>query len=153
MPHDMYIGTEPINIPDNALIQTYNYPTSAFFVYFAEQNPTIKGVNIFQQMYGFTQNSTINKEDYFKINSHWQKQRDEVIAKHKGPKLLLVANGLDGIKLNMDFSKIEEVKGMRCHFLRNNMLSFISLCAPKEIADDVFVDNKLKIYEDGENEK
>lgn len=147
---DAYMGVEEVHIPDNALIQTYNYPTAAVFTYWADKNPNIKGVNIYQQVNGaFYPDGSIYK-DYYRVNPNWQKRRDDAVAMHKGPKLLLVANGFDGIKLNMDFSKIKEVKGMRCHFLRNNMLPYISLCAPKEIADEVFVNNKFKIYEDAD---
>lgn len=151
-PRDMYVWVEDVNIPDNALIKTYNYPTSAVFTYFAEKKPSIKGVNVFQQMYGLKKD-TILKTDYFDINPHWKKLREEVVSSHKGPKLLLVAHGYEGKKLNMDVVKSKEVKGMRCHYLRNNMLPLISLCAPKEIADDVFKNNNLKIFEDNEDEK
>ncbi len=148
--HDAYIGIEPVNIPDNALIQTYNYPTSAIFAFWADKNPTLQGVNIFQQVHRAIFPDGSFRKDYYEVNSNWQKLRDDVTTNHKGPKLLLVANGFDGIRLNMDFSKHKEVKGMRCHFLRNNLLPFISLCAPKEIADEVFVNNRMKIYEDGD---
>ena len=139
-----------MNIPDNALIQTYNYPTSAIFAFWADKNPTLQGVNIFQQVHRAIFPDGSFRKDYYEVNSNWQKLRDDVTTNHKGPKLLLVANGFDGIRLNMDFSKHKEVKGMRCHFLRNNLLPFISLCAPKEIADEVFVNNRMKIYEDGD---
>lgn len=146
--HDSYIGVEKVNIPDNALIQTYNYPTAALFAFWADKNPSLQGVNIFQQVNRALYPDGTFFKDYYQVNPHWKKLRQETIDKHKGPKFLLVANGFDGIKLNMDFSKIKEVKGMRCHFLRNNMLPYISFCAPREIADEVFVNNEMKIYED-----
>lgn len=145
---DAYIGVEKINIPDNALIQTYNYPTSLFFAYWANQNPSISGVNVFQQVNSASFPDGSVQDDYFESNPAWQKKREEKIAHHTGPKLLLVANGFDGIRLNMNFSKLKEAKGMRCYFLKNNLLPFISLCAPKEIADQVFINKKYKIYED-----
>lgn len=147
---DAYIGIEKLNIPDNALIQTYNYPTSAFFAFWADKNPTIKGVNVFQQINGaFLPDGSIIK-DYYKLNSLWQKRRDDMVNNHVGPKFLLVAHGLENGVMRVNFSQMEEAKGMRCHFLRNNLLPFMSLCAPKEIADEVFVNNKMKLYEDAD---
>ncbi len=152
LPQDKFVAVEDVHIPDNALIQTYNYPSSALFVYFAEKNPTISGVNVYQQVYRATYFDKIFNMDYFDFNEHWKKLRQEALARHKGPKLVLATNAryVPGAPLTLDFSKIKEIKGMECYFLFNNMLPFISLCAPKEIADEVFVHSKMKIYEDGD---
>ena len=148
LPHDSYIGIEEVHLPKNTLLQTYNYPTSGLFVYFAEKYPDLKGVNIHQQAYYLTdENKNILTKDLFGTLPLWQQKRDDVLKQHKGPKLLLVANSSEGKILFMDFSKLKEVQGMKCYLLRNNMLPYISLCAPKGIADQIFPKNALKIYE------
>ena len=147
--HDAYIGIEKLNIPDDALIQTYNYPTAAFFAFWADKQPSLKGVNIYQQLYyRMSETSDFVGKDFFRTLKPWQQKRDEIVAQHKGPKLLLVANGMTHRVLNMDFIRHEAARGMSCYFLYNNLLSYISLCAPKEIADQVFVNKGMRIYED-----
>lgn len=146
--NDAYIKVENVVIPDNALIKTYNYPTSALFAYWADKNPSVRGVNIFQQLYAFTQNNNITEKDYFSTNSLWQNKREQIIKNHQGPVLLLLATGFQKNSWKIDFPTIPDTKGMRCHLLVNNLLPFFSLCAPKEIADQVFVNDKYKIYED-----
>ena len=122
---------------------------AAFFAFWADKQPSLKGVNIYQQLYyRMSETSDFVGKDFFRTLKPWQQKRDEIVAQHKGPKLLLVANGITHRVLNMDFIRHEAARGMSCYFLYNNLLSYISLCAPKEIADQVFVNKGMKIYED-----
>ena len=142
-----YVGIEKVHLPDNALIQTYNYPTAIFFSFWAENQPTIKGVNIHQESFSLLQNNKKATRDLFGMFPLWQEKKENIIKEHQGPKLLLIANGSTENIWAIDFSKIKETKGMKCFLLRNNLIPYISLCVPKKIADQVFQKNALMVYE------
>lgn len=133
---DKYFYVEDINFPENSLIKTYNLPSSAFIAYWGINNPSIKGVNLYQYNYIFKHGLGMNIE-FFSWIENWRNLRKNTVLEHKCDKFILIKapqNITPIEKINL----LKEIMSMQCKKLVNNMVSDIYLCADKNAAQKIW---------------
>lgn len=136
LPHDGYFVVEKVNIPDNILILTYNYPTAAFLAYWGQKVP-FKAVNAMQAAF-IAEMPSGEKIDYFNYHWKWAQAKNEFVQKYDGPIFVLVSKEMKKNTGSFDLSKDKLIKDMYCKKLANNHLPFVELCVPKGLEKIVF---------------
>lgn len=136
LPNNAYFLVEKVNIPDNTLFLTYNYPLAGFLAYWGKDVP-LRGLNVSQDSFLATLSKNLSV-DYFNYHPKWQQAKNKVLAEHKGPVFVLMtkSNLKDGKEF--DYSNIEVVKDMYCKDLVNNQRKSVVLCVPKGLEKIVF---------------
>lgn len=134
--HDGYFVVEKVNIPNNILILTYNYPTAAFLAYWG-QNVSFKAINAMQ--YAFVaEMEGKGKIDYFNYHWKWAQAKNEIVKNYDGPVFVLISRGVKKNNEGFDLSEDKLIKDMYCKKLANNHLPFVELCVPKGLEKIVF---------------
>lgn len=136
MPNDKYFFVEDINFPENTLIMTYNLPSSGYIAYWGIKNPTIRGINIYQNSYITKLTPDVNIE-YFSANKNWRKTREDVIKKHKGPKVVLITEPTD-MHVWEKAKLFLKIKDMNCKKLIENQYGRTYLCIDKNTSKKIW---------------
>lgn len=133
-----FINIEEVNIPDNSLIVTYNYPSALALPIFSEK-ANVRGVS-YQQNYYFYIDKYNNKKDLYSVGKIWREAREDVINKHQGPKLALVTKDLN-MDINVDLHLDKNLGKMHCQQLKNNLATIWYLCAPHDLKKEIWGEN------------
>lgn len=138
--NEKFLYVEDINIPDNTLLQIYNYPSSVFVALFADKAKGLRAVVLEQQMYRHITFDG-NNENIFDVGD-WKKIRSDIIHNHKGPKFTLISFWKGSI---LNFKTHSILSKNSCRLLKQNVVNKLMLCVPPEYADFVWKNEEKNV--------
>lgn len=149
---NQYFRIEDLNVPDNTLILTYNYPTAIFLPYFSERKgvKNLRMVSVLQEMYLLHSAKDDSMSDYFNVNPYWLALKKEILDNHKGPVFALIYEAKDPkFRVTKDAPLIRD---MKCRLVANSLVPSWMLCVPPALETQVFgdemtVDELFKKYQ------
>lgn len=146
---EKFVFMEDVDIPDNALIYIYEYPSAAVlpYLYDIAGKKNIRGVSVHQLMYYTTQKGKVI--DYYDYNPQWKKLKEEALHDYdENRPVIAVSAGNTNDPLGI-------LQKMYCRQIPTN-LGALMLCVPHELKDKVwkrFLENSKKIEDMNLGEK
>lgn len=129
-----FVAVDGVKLPENTLLMFYNYPSAALLPYFHRETSNIRGVSVKQKNY-VVENG---EEDMFNANSEWLRQKKEIIEKHQGLKVGVIAvEKVDAVKKMLN--KEPYLKGMYCWFRRSNIIPGFYFCVRPDQEKEILI--------------
>lgn len=133
-----YVQFDDVNIPDDTLLLSYNYPMSFMLPYFTEFKgvKNLRMISVLQEVYLLFNVKTQDSADYFNLNPNWVALKKEAIDSHKGPVFALInetKNPKFQANRHMNF-----IKDLKCRPFFNSLVPMWMLCVPPEMEEQVF---------------
>ncbi len=129
-----FVEVKNVRLPDNSLIlfyrSPYNYPVSALLTHWAQESQNLRGIEATPRNY---------QEGFF-AGGWWKEQRDEILKRHMGTKIavLAVKNGAEAEKLRRSEPDLQKFE---CRELETNLtMAYYTyfLCADPQNLKNIF---------------
>lgn len=130
---EKFVEVKGVNIPDNALLMFYNFPTSALLPYFSRTAKNLQGVNVLQQNYRYTSMDG----DYFNDNPRWKKLKKDILARDYAARIAFIA-AEPGSLLQIDKARDPILKDMDCRRLETNIYPYYEICVSPDMKEKIF---------------
>ena len=130
---EKFVEVKGVNVPDNALLMFYNFPTSALLPYFSRTAKNLQGVNVLQQNYRYTSMDS----DYFNDNPRWKKLKKDILARDYAARIAFIA-AEPGSLLQIDKARDPVLKDMDCRRLETNIYPYYEICVSPDMKEKIF---------------